>query len=374
MNSTVPSPRAAATLAGTGMASSSPLAAGARFFHATATAVAEGAAPDEAALATWWRRFHDPELDRLIEATVAQGYEVCAATLRLRQQCETGSADTATHARSDAVDEVAMYDYYSVRLRQIAITARHYFLALTLQERIVCTDSAIADEARTIRAAQPHSGSDAAPPHAGDAHPVVLADLHAHRIRLHAQWDAAAIALAHQIAQPLPALIARLRERLLPGACAETPVVGGPERVLLRRPDVLAQHRRAAAAGADRHAARLASLACEQREDLALKEVELALATLTAAQAELVPVRASAASTEAQYQRLRRRAEPRSVAEGVRLVHAFRDREIETRGRTYLALVDVFHAAGCGWPVLADQASADPAPSGQRSSDHGIQA
>ena len=359
MSSTVPSQRSAATLADSGVASSSPIAAGARFFHATATAAAEGAAPDEAALATWWRRFHDPELDRLIDAAVGQGYEVCAATLRLRQQCGTGSADTAGHARSDIVDEVALYDYYSVRLRQIAITARHYFLASTLQERIVCTDSAITEVTRTIRAAQSHSGSEASTAYAGDDHPVVLAELHAHRIMLRAQWDAAAIALAHQSAQPLAAVIERLCGRLLPGACAETPALGGPDRVLMRRPDVLVHQERAAVAAANSHAARLASLACEQREDLALKEVELALAILTAAQAELVPVRAASASAEAQYRRLTRRAEPRSVCASARVVHAFRDREIETRGRTYLALVDAFHAAGCGWPVLADPASCD---------------
>ncbi len=364
MSATVPAQRAAATPADSGVAASSPIAAGTRFFHAPATAVAEGAAsretaPDEAALATWWRRFHDPELDRLIDATVGQGYEVCAATLRLRQQCGTGSAETAGHARSGIVDEVALYDYYSVRLRQIAITARHYFLASTLQERIVCTDSAIAEVTRTIRAAQSHSGSDASTAYAGDDHPVVLAELHAHRIKLRSQWDAAAIALAHQSAQPLAAVIERLCGRLLPGACAETPALGGPDRVLMRRPDVLAHHERAAAAAGNSHAARLASLACEQREDLALKEVELALAILTAAQAELVPVRAASASAEAQYRRLTRRAEPRSVCASARVVHAFRDREIETRGRTYLALVDAFHAAGCGWPLLADPTSCD---------------
>lgn len=357
----------------TGYEAHAVVAAGARFFHAASTSAIDPAVadaePDEARLAAWWRRFHDPELERLIEATVGQGYEVCAATLRLRQQCERGPTDTAGQGRSDSVDEVALYDYYSVRLRQIAITARHYFLALTLQERIACTDSAIADEARKMRGAQSHSAGDPPMAHAGDPPPVMLADLHAHRIRLRGQWDAAAIALAHQIAQPLPGLVARLRDRLLPGACAETPAFGGPEHVLLRRPDVLAQHRRAAEAGADRYAARLASLAREQSEDLALKEVELALATLAAAQAELVPVRASAASAEAQYQRLRRGAEPRGQSEGARAVHAFRDREIETRGRTYLALVDLFHAAGCGWPVLSDRA-----PSRARSTDHGVQA
>jgi outer membrane protein TolC len=330
--------------------------AGARFLHASA-----GSAPDEAALAIWWRRFRDPQTDRLIKATLTQGYEVCAAALRLQSRHERASAldaagPNAGNAVVESAEETALYDYYSVRLRQIATTARHYFVALTLQERIACTDAAIAAEAIAMRRAHPQHDTDAAATHHGDSRPAMLADLHAHGIRLRAQWDAAVIALSHQTAEPLPMLVARMRDRRLPGACAESPALGGPEHVCLRRPDLLAQAERAAAAGEDRYAVRLAALAFEQREDLALKEVELALATLAAAQAELVPVRASAASAEAQCQRIRRSAEPRSLAECLRVLHAFRDREIETRGRTYLALVDAFHAAGCGWPVLSDPA------------------
>jgi outer membrane protein TolC len=327
----------------------------ARFFHASSAS-----APDETALATWWRRFCDPQLDRLIEATLAQGYEVCAAALRLQSRCARASGPDAANAAAgkafvEAADEAALYDFYSVRLRQIAITARHYFLALALQERIACTDAAIAAEAATMRRAQPHHDADAAAHH-GDPRPAMLADLHAHRIRLRAQWDAAVIALSHQTAEPLPVLIARMRDRRLPGACAESPALGGPDRVRLRRPDVLAQSERAVVPDEDCYAVRLAALACEQREDQALKEVELALATLAATQAELLPVRASAASAEAQCQRLRRfrTTETRAQVECMRTLHAFRDREIETRGRTYLALVDAFHAAGCGWPVLVD--------------------
>lgn len=354
MSSTVPSPRTTAQPVIAAPAVSATPAADARFFHASTTTAA-----DETTLATWWRRFHDPELDRFIEAALLQGYEVCAAALRLQSRCDRASVDTATldpvdRGFADASDEAALYDYYDVRLRQIATVARHYFLALGLQERIVCADAAIAVEAATVRRARPANDSDAFAMPAGDQRPAILADVHAHRIRLRAQWDAAAIALAHQTAQPLSTVVARLRDRQLPAACAETPALGGPGRVRLRRPDVLAQAGRAAVPASDHYAARLAALAREQREDLALMEVELALATLTATQAELVPVRASAASAEAQWQRLRRSADARSVAEGARILHPFRDREIETRGRTYLALIDAFHAAGCGWPVLSD--------------------
>jgi hypothetical protein len=347
----MPTQRTAASPTAVVHTPSAPSVAGARFFHAPAAS-----APDEAALAVWWRRFCDPQLDRLVEATLAQGYDVCAAALRLQSRCEHASdLDTAAgDAFAEAADQAVLYDYYSVRLQQIAITVRHYFLASSLQERIACTDAAIAAEAATMRRASAHHDADATATHHGDPRPAMLADLHAHRIRLRAQWDAAVIALSHQTAEPLPTLVSRLRDRRLPGVCAESPALGSPDRVRLRRPDVLAQAERAAAVGEGRYAVRLAALAYEQREDLACKEVELALATLAAAQAELVPVRASAASVEAHCQRLRRSAEPRALAECLRALHAVRDREIETRGRTYLALVDAFHAAGCGWPVLSD--------------------
>lgn len=365
MSAQIPSRGTAVSSATVVPMASAPSMASARFFHASAAS-----APEEAALATWWRRFCDPQLDRLIDASLTQGYEVCAAALRLQCCCERVSGLDAVgpadgHAFAEAADEAVLYDYYSVRLRQIATAARHYFLALMLQERIACTDAAIAAEAMTMRRAHPHHDVEAAATHHGDPRPAMLADLHAHRIRLRAQWDAAVIALSHQTAEPLPLVAERMRDRRLPGACAESPAVGGPERVRLRRPDLLAQAERAAAVVGDPYGLRLAALAYEQREDQALNEVELALATLTAAQAELVPVRASVASAEMQCQHLRRSADPGALAEWLRVLHGLRDREIETRGRTYLALVDVFHAAGCGWPGLSEGGLSDPGLSRQ---------
>jgi outer membrane protein TolC len=116
----------------------------------------------------------------------------------------------------------------------------------------------------------------------------------------------------------------------------------------------------------------MAALVREQRVEQAYSEVELALAALAGAQNELVPVRAALASAEAQYKRLRASAERRRIVEAGYAVHACRDREIETRGRGYLALVDLFHAAGCGWPVLSDPAPSDPAPSDLELADHAL--
>lgn len=331
---------------------SSPVARDAcpRFFHSPR----DLSAVDESALASWWRRFGDLELDRLVDATNEQGFEVCIASLRLQQACDCEGDD----------EFLPMCDYYAVRIRQIAATVRHYFGALCLQERIACIDAAINSEAMAARRAQSASEVEATAIHDADARPALLAELHAHRIRLRMHWDVTVVALARQTAQPVEMLAGRLHGRLLPSACAEMPAIGGPERLSQRRPDLLAFAHRAANAGTNggngrAYTQRLLRLEAEQRCDLAEKEIELTLATLTGAQAELVPVRASLASAEARCQRLRRNAsaggvDPRSIADADCALQAIRDREIETRGRTYLALVEVFLAAGCGWPILSD--------------------
>lgn len=329
-----------------------------RFLHAVAAGP-----PQEAALAVWWRRFRDPQLDALIQTTLQQGYAASAAALRLQQmsECSDGSVDAMACPVSDdaAREALALYDFYTVRLRQVALTARHYFQALCLRERIACADAAIAAGSTTLRRAAVRGDADHDAGTEAAAGFSPLADLHAHRIRLSAQWDAIAIALSYQVAQPLAVVIARLRDRRLPAATAESPAIGGPDRLRLRRPDLCALADAGAEASSDPWATRMAALVREQRVEQACSEVELALAALAGAQNELVPVRAALASAEAQYKRLRASAERRRIVEAAYAVHACRDREIETRGRGYLALVDLFHAAGCGWPVLSDPALAD---------------
>lgn len=335
---------------------SGPVARDARssFFHAPR----DVSTVDEAALARWWRRFADPELDRLVDATNEQGFEVCIASLRLQQACEREGDD----------EFLPLCDYYALRIRQIAATVRHYFNALCLQERIACIDAAINSEAMAARRAHSANEAEAAAMHDADARPALLAELHAHRIRLRMHWDVAVVALARQTAQPLDMLTGRLQGRLLPAACAEMPAIGGPELLRRRRPDLLAFAHRAENGGMNggingahgrSYSQRLMRLESEQRCDLAEKEIELTLATLAGTQAELIPVRASVASAEARCQRLRRSAsaggvDPRAIADADCALQAIRDREIETRGRTYLALVEVFFAAGCGWPILSD--------------------
>jgi outer membrane protein TolC len=338
-----------------------------RFLHAVATGQ-----PQEAALAVWWRRFRDPQLDALIEATLQQGYAASAAALHLQQVSECSDGFIGEVADDAAREDAALYDFYTVRLRQVALTARHYFQALCLRERIACADAAIAAGSTMLRRAASRGDADHDVGMEAAAGFSPLADLHAHRIRLSAQWDAIAIALAYQVAQPLAVVVARLHDRCLPAATAESPAIGGPDRLRLRRPDLCALADTGADAYSEPWAARMAALVREQRVEQAYSEVELALAALAGAQNELVPVRAALASAEAQYKRLRASAERRRIVEAGYAVHACRDREIETRGRGYLALVDLFHAAGCGWPVLSDPAPSDPAPSDLELADHAL--
>ena len=355
---TVPSLSSRAVAAGSSHTRSEALPSP-RFLHAVAAGE-----PQEAALAVWWRRFRDPQLDALIESTLQQGYAASAAALRLQQASERGGFDDAVAAAvaDDAArEEAALYDFYAVRLRQVALTARHYFQALCLRERIACADAAIAAGSTTLRRAVARGDADHDAGTEAAAGFSPLADLHAHRIRLSAQWDAIAIALSYQVAQPLAVVVARLRDRRLPAATAESPAIGGPDRLRLRRPDLCALADAGADASSDPWAMRMAALVREQRVEQACSEVELALAALAGAQNELVPVRAALASAEAQYKRLHASAERRRIVEAAYAVHACRDREIETRGRGYLALVDLFHAAGCGWPVLSDPVLHDPA-------------
>lgn len=349
---TVPSLSSRAAAAGSSHTRSEALPSP-RFLHAVAAGQ-----PQETALAVWWRRFRDPQLDALIESTLQQGYAASAAALRLQQASERGGgfADAVAPALADdaAREEAALYDFYAVRLRQVALTARHYFQALCLRERIACADAAIAAGSTMLRRAASRGDADHDVGMEAAAGFSPLADLHAHRIRLSAQWDAIAIALSYQVAQPPAVVVARLRDRRLPAATAESPAIGGPDRLRLRRPDLCALADAGADATSDPWAMRMAALIREQRVEQACSEVELALAALAGAQNELVPVRAALASAEAQYRRLHASAERRRIVEAAYAVHACRDREIETRGRGYLALVDLFHAAGCGWPVLSD--------------------
>ncbi len=277
-----------------------------------------------------------------------------AASLQLRHGCDA--------ATEEQVDESLplIAEYYGIRIRQIAATARHYFLALSLGERMLATDNSIATQIMIKRhfqrneASEHHDAHSEVLPHRG------LADLHAHRIRLRAQYDAALIVLSQLTAQPLYLLAERMTACTLPAGSADMPAIGQPFELQHRRTDLLIiqHHVEKMVREDDVNALRSAQLAYEQRSDLAVKEVELALVALDSVKAEWIPVHASAVSAETYCQRLRRAAPTSAIddqqwSDAETLSHAYRDREIETRARSYLALVDLFHALGGGWPAIS---------------------
>lgn len=328
------------------------------------------AASDEVALQEWWRRFGDPLLDRLIEAVLQQGIELSAAALRLqRTRAALLEDDGNTNGHEEVATTyrgwIAVAEFYAVRVQVIAATARAYFALLSLQERAACADDSIVLQQALLRRSRSLHEGDAATMEDARLRHAALADIHAHKIRLDGESNAAVIALARLLGEPLDLIATRVAGRMLPAAAAEMPVPGAPQALLYRRPDILAAlhaaHERSANASSE---ARLSALAYEHRVAVAMSDVERTLALLSAGRAELSPVRAAALSADAQARRLQRQLHTDSIAleallEAERMRHARNDREIETRGRTYAAAVDLFEALGAGWPAPVDT---DPTP------------
>lgn len=298
---------------------------------------------DEPWLEDYWRRFSEPGLERLIDATLRHGFAMSAATLDLRRHAENGR---------DAYDEqrewFALAAFYAVRVREVADTARMWFYAASLHERLALIESALSE----IFAER--SG-------ARIAARVSVAELHARRVRLQARLESFWIALAQRSGLPVDHVRAALAQRGLPAGRPAQPGAGTPEALLRRRPDLLAQRHREAAGdtAAEREARRLdyeRACAC------ACAQVETAFVALRGLCAEWSPINAAASAAEAQACRARaalherdaRRADPECAdalgrAERQRL--ACRDREIEIRGAAYLALIDLLEALGGGWPA-----------------------
>ena len=69
-----------------------PLAEGAKSFNRAALAQAEAGPP----AARWWTALNDPELDRLVEAALAQSPDVRAAESRSAARCTSGATSAAS--------------------------------------------------------------------------------------------------------------------------------------------------------------------------------------------------------------------------------------------------------------------------------------
>ena len=298
---------------------------------------------DEAWLEEYWRGFAEPGLERLIDATLRHGYAMSAAALDLRRHAENGRDSC-----DDRRDWFALASFYAVRVREIADTARMWFCAAGLHERLALIESALSE----IFAER--SG-------ARIAARVSVAELHAQRLRLQARLESLWIALAQRSGLPVDHVRAALAQRELPAGCPALPGAGTPEALLRRRPDLLVQRHRGTAddAPAEPDARRLDD---ERACACACAQVETAFVVLRGLCAEWSPINAAASAADAQACRARaahHERDPRRAdadgedalgrAERQRL--ACRDREIEIRGAAYLALVDLLEALGGGWPA-----------------------
>ncbi|HEV8692779.1 MAG TPA: hypothetical protein VGQ93_01120 [Lysobacter sp.] len=325
----------------------------------------------------WWHQFGDPCLEALIQSALQHGYDVSAAQLRLQAhqaRFPMGSAPEADEEAPFSAQELvhlyrgwqALAEFYAIRARIAAQVGRRYFSVLMLRERMAAADASIARQ----RAAMVHARESAVGVREAVAQlQTVLTDQDAHRIRLQHERDAALVMLAQVIGEPLSVTAPRVKSQMLPGAAAEGPHPGTPADLRRRRPDLRAAYHAVqaarAAAGDGRHlGVRQAEHVYEQAAANAVAEVECALLQLSSRRDELTPIRAAALAIDTTLRR-RQDREPAHLSGWLqveRMRYARQDEEIVARGRTYLALLDLFEALGGGWPIDA-MASApfDPA-------------
>lgn len=315
----------------------------------------------------WWRRFRDPTLDSLVDGALQYSHEISAAQLRLQAHWPQGDiADEAAPA-SNALDAQslaqfyqawqALSEFYCVRVRIIAAVARHHFTLLMLRERIAAVEFSLHRLRVALERTRHASGG---PQDSSRQLPSVLAEVHALRIRLRADYDSTLIGLARLLGEPLSITFARMGSEFLPAAAAQPPNPGSPEDLVHRRPDVRAafhalQARSSLASAADTIDVRIAKLAHERATVEAVSEVESALLRLSSRCEELTPIRAAALTLENLLTRVQDLDLP-TVGWWLQIErsrYSHQDAEIVARGGTYLSLVDLFEALGGGWSVAA---------------------
>jgi hypothetical protein len=330
---------------------------GAGFFHAVS---AENC--DEHALSRWWNGIGLDRLDGLIGALLAQSMPLSIAHLRMQQSMDGLAPGDATPASLENAMHLcisAMADFQDRRVRAIAAAARSYVSLLSLQERLKNLEAGISIQQSIADRLRASASADAMSDEPWPALPAALSDLHAAREALCGARDDALLELAGELCEPLPVTRCRVEGQRLPASMACIPATGTLAGLSSRRPDVIgAYHRlyaeRACPGAVSSGALRIAEIASEHAVSLAQNEVERALRRLRAAMDELIPVRASAAASEAACWKARRlvrngRLSLAALADACRLRCARSDREIEVRGDTYRKLIDLFQSLGAGW-------------------------
>lgn len=265
--------------------------------------------------------------------------------------------DLQTKARAMHLGIVAMASFQMERVRTIARCARSYVWYLALADRLRNIESGIAIQQAIAQMSQGDAGANREG--RSFAVSVSLSELHAAQERTRGAGDQALLALCNELSEPLAVTYQRVYGHGLPDDPAQIPNTGTPEGLARRRPDLIgALHAieavRAIAGGTSTAAIQRAKLAQEHAVATAENEVEHSLRALRARISELVPLRASSAAAEMAAWRIHRSVNAdgmpiAALSEANLLLCVRRDREIEVRGESYLALIGLFEALGAGW-------------------------
>lgn len=315
---------------------------------------------DEKLLAHWWEHAGLEGLATIVQAWLAQSIELSQARLEMEHHnARLASSHSASpeHELEQAmhllISQVAQFQH--VRIAAIAMLASTYVRLLVLTERLQNTDHSITLH-QSIADRRSHETSERS--HAARLVSSPIAELHAFRETLNGERNATLLALAEQLSEPVSITRTRAATHCLPPTMAVLPLVGSPEDLTLRRPDLVAlEHavmREESIGAPAAFELRQAQLNYERACLMATTAVEHALNRMVTASSSLVPARACAANADATA-RAAQAALRKGNADIEAISHAhvnrfnFNDREIVIRGETYLALVQLFQALGGGW-------------------------
>lgn len=315
---------------------------------------------DEQLLSHWWEHMGLEDLPTLAKVFMTQSIELSQGRLEMenamavfaarRPESPEKELEQAMHL---VISQVAQFQH--TRITAIAKFAGAYIRLLVANERLQNADHAI-DLHQSIENRRFQQSGDRA--HNGRPASSPIAELHAFRETLSGERNAVLLSLSEKLCEPVSITRARVLGHCLPPAMAALPLVGTPEDLTLRRPDLLAlEHammREESIGPASSAALRHAELGYERACLMATTAVEQALNRLISATSSLIPARACAANADANARLVqtalnRREVELEVISQAHLSRFNFNDREISIRGDTYLALIQLFQALGAGW-------------------------
>lgn len=310
-------------------------------------------------LARWWQAIGVPGLDCVIEKLLVQSIGIARARQWAQAKVDSNpprgrGSDAAAFAMHNGI--IALAEFQGVRLREIAACARDYVCWLLLSEKIGNFDRGLSFLREAALRAKRDPARYRIQPYAVSA---LIADFDAGRERLREARDRRLVDLSERLGEPLDVTSEFLRRRALPEAPASRPQEGTPAQMLLRRPDLIAAMHATEASKLcpgvpDAPDAFDARLAFEQATLRAHGEIERAMRSFQARITEIVPLRAELAVFDALAGKISEAAESDGAAFPALIQHEYqrymrKDREIEARGGSYLAAIDLYEALGAGW-------------------------